>query len=186
MKGRWSFLVNGLLVLAVVGFVSACGDDDDDDDNGGSGGSAGSSASGSGGSGGSAGSSTAGSGGSSAGSGGSMAGITPEMCVSNSMKETPMTPMACLTCICGKDAKKIDAVDAPGWKLIECIGAKCDGVGSSPCVTMPPPGGCGDLTMAGAATAVPTTDAFTACMMECGIGDMSGDGGVPAGGDAGL
>jgi hypothetical protein len=182
MTGRWALLGHGLLALAIVGFVAACGGDDDDD-TGGTGGSAGTTMSGSGGSKAGSGGSTAGTG----GSGGSMGGITPAMCVTNSMAETPMTPMTCLMCICGKDASAVDKVDAAGWKLIECIGAKCDGVGTSPCVTAAAPAGCGDLTTAGATTAVPTTMAFNMCKMECGIGDMptDTDGGMSSG-DAGL
>ena len=185
MTGRLAFIGHGLLALAIVGFAAACGGDDDDDAAGaGAGGSAGSAGSTAGKGGAGAGGTTAGSGGSMGGMGGMGSMITAAMCVTNSMKETPMTPMACLMCVCGKDPKVIDAVDAAGWKLIECIGAKCDGVGSSPCTTAPPAmGGCGDLTTAGAATAVPTTMAFTGCMKECGIGDMAADGGTD---DAGL
>jgi hypothetical protein len=118
-------------------------------------------------------------------------GITAEMCVANSMKETTKTTMACLTCVCGKDPKVVDAVDMAGWGLIECIGEKCDGVGNDvPCITGAPPNGCMDK-LGGATTAMPTSMIFPMCKMECGIGDMpmmmgGDDGGTPAGGDAGL
>jgi hypothetical protein len=178
MKGRWAFIGHGALALALVGFAAACGADDDDDDlpNAGVGGASGAGAGGASGASGSA----AGSGGNKAGAGGGGGGmsmITPAMCVTNSMAETN-TAMACLMCICEKNAAVIDKVGMAGWKLIECIGEKCDGDGADvPCIQAMCMAQAGAMGAIGEAT--PTSPVFPMCMMQCGIGDM-------AGGDAGI
>jgi hypothetical protein len=177
MTGRWALIGHGVLALALVGFAAACGADDDDDDMpiGGTGGTAGV--------GGTAGT-TAGTSGSSSGTGGGggsagmMAMVTPAMCASNTKAETPMTVPACIDCVCNKPggASIIDKVGAPGWRLIECIGLKCDGLNDGTCISTM----CGaEASAMGAATeATPTSPIFGMCTTECGIGDMGGDAGI--------
>jgi len=170
MTGRWAFIGHAVLALALVGFAAACGADDDDDDTpvAGAGGSAGTSGtSGGGGAG-------AGAGGTTAGSGGAMAMVTPAMCASSTKAETPMTVPACIDCVCNKPggASIIDKVGPAGWRLIECIGLKCDGENDGTCIQMM----CGAeaiVPMAGQ-EASPTTAIFAMCRTECGIGDMAG------------
>jgi hypothetical protein len=177
MTGRWGFIGQGVLALALVGFAAACGADDDDDDlpAAGVGGASGSSgASGASGAGGSSGA------GGAAGSAGSVAMVTPATCAANSKMESTVTLPACIDCVCAKNAAVIDKVGAPGWRLIECIGEKCDGVGTdADCILAPPPDGCMNLVAAGSAEATTTAAIFPMCMTECGIGDMpDADGGI--------